>query len=203
MGLYANLDLLQAKVACDQWDMLVLVETWMCDLPGDLIRHLYAHRYTAHHLPATMSCVPAARDRRGILILIRDCWYVHGVERRRCDFREYIQLHIHGLFHVVALYRATHNTICVQLHPVTVSRRRPAYTHTVDRRLQLVAAATAHTRHPRGLSHLLHRPLRSQRVLHPSSSRRHPPPWPLSTTHPHALHPDAHCRPLHRLRPRQ
>ena len=110
MGLYANLDLLQAKVACDQWDMLVLVETWMHDLPGDLIRHLRAHRSTAHHLPATMSCVPAARDRCGILILIRNCWHVHSMEQCHCDFGEYIQLHIRGLFCVAALYRAAHNT---------------------------------------------------------------------------------------------
>ena len=109
MGLYANLDLLQAKVACDRWDMMVLVETWMRDLPGDLIRHPRTHLYTAHHLPATMSCVLATRNCHGILILIRDCWHVHSMEQRRCDFGEYIQLHICGLFHVVALYRAAHN----------------------------------------------------------------------------------------------
>lgn len=57
-----------------------------------------------------MSCVLAARDRRGILILIHDCWHVHSVEQCRCNFSEYIQLHIRSLFHMVALYRAAHNT---------------------------------------------------------------------------------------------
>ena len=32
------------------------------------------------------------------------------MEQCRCDFGEYIQLHIRGLFCVVALYHATHNT---------------------------------------------------------------------------------------------
>ena len=32
------------------------------------------------------------------------------MEQCRCNFGEYIQLHIHGMFRVVALYRAAHNT---------------------------------------------------------------------------------------------
>ena len=76
----------------------MLLETWLRDLTSDVLHHLYAHHYMAHHLSATMSCIPAARNHRGILVFIQDRWYATSAQQQRCNFGEYIKLDIHGTF---------------------------------------------------------------------------------------------------------
>ena len=111
MGLFPNLDLLKAKIAADAWDVIALVETWLPALPGDVQTLLRTFHYQFLSLPATLSCVPGARDKRGIMVFVKDHWHLSSVGARRCDFGELLGFTIAGVCRCVVFYRCALNTI--------------------------------------------------------------------------------------------
>ena len=82
----------------------MFVETWLRDFPGDVLRHLHAHHYMAHHLSATMSCVPAMHDHHSILVLLEDRWHASSIQQQCRDFGKYVKLDLQVAFRLVAVY---------------------------------------------------------------------------------------------------
>ena len=109
-GLFPNIALLQAKLATQRWDIIALAETWTTALPPDLQPLLRSYRYYTHILPAKMSCVPTARDRCGILLIIRDTLHATNVLSRRTDYGEYICVTITNLCRLFVVYHTCTNT---------------------------------------------------------------------------------------------
>ena len=97
MGLFPNLDLLKAKIAADAWDVIALVETWLPALPGNVQTLLRTFHYQFLSLPATLSCVPGTRDKRGIMVFVKDDWHLSSVVARRCDFGKLLGFTIVGV----------------------------------------------------------------------------------------------------------
>ena len=97
--------MLQAKLATERWDLIVLVETWVTAVPSEIVPLLRSYRYHAHLLPASLSCLPARRDKRGIMVLVRQSLPTHSITTRRCEYGEYVSLTLSGVCRVIAVYR--------------------------------------------------------------------------------------------------